>query len=144
MTEAVETFTKVPKYFEKYAEQIYGLFAIQAICHGRAAANGWWTNIKTGEAIDPMDVNVFGLKISLMHSELSEALEGFRKDRNDDHLPHRKAVEVELADAIIRILDTAGAMGLDIGGALFEKLEYNDNRPDHKKENRLLDDGKQF
>ena len=38
-------------------------------------------------------------------------------------------VEVELADAVIRIADLAGALGLDLGGAIAEKLEYNRNRP---------------
>lgn len=67
--------------------------------------------------------------IALMHSELSEALEADRKDLMDDKLPHRTGFEVELADALIRILDCAGARDLDIGGAIFEKLEYNKTRP---------------
>lgn len=70
-------------------------------------------------------------KIALMHSELSEALEGTRKNTMDDHLPHRKTEEVELADAVIRIMDYAGAHALDVGGALVQKLLYNLQRP-HK------------
>lgn len=69
--------------------------------------------------------------IALIHSELSEALEADRKDLMDDHLPTRYGLEVELADAMIRILDLAGYIGMDIGGALVEKLEYNKSRP-HK------------
>ena len=34
--------------------------------------------------------------------------------------------------------------GLDIGGAIMEKLEYNKNRADHKIENRKLNGGKKF
>jgi len=82
--------------------------------------------------------------IALQHSELSEALEGYRKGLNDDHLPNRKSVEVEFADAIIRILDTAEYLGLDIGSALLEKCEYNKNRKDHKIENRKKENGKKF
>ena len=82
--------------------------------------------------------------IALMHSELSEALEALRKDLNDDHLPHRKGVEVELADTIIRILDMCGAYGYDIEGAIEEKMAYNAKRVDHKLKNRHAIGGKKF
>jgi len=79
----------------------------------------------------------FGRSIALIHSELSEALEADRDECDgavavyDKHLPNRYAKEVELADALIRILDTAAVEGMDIGGAVVEKLEYNRTRP-HK------------
>jgi NTP pyrophosphatase (non-canonical NTP hydrolase) len=78
----------------------------------------------------------------LIHSEVSEALEGVRKDTADTHLPHRKAVEVELADAMIRIFDLAGQMDLDLAGAILEKLAYNQQRADHKPEARNAIGGK--
>lgn len=53
-------------------------------------------------------------------------------------------LEVELADAVIRIFDMAGGLDLDLGGALVEKLEYNKNRADHNIEERLKDGGKKF
>ena len=49
---------------------------------------------------------------------------------------------MELADAVIRIMDLAGAVGLDLGGAVAEKLDYNQKRADHKPENRAKDGGK--
>lgn len=82
--------------------------------------------------------------IALMHSELSEALEGHRKNLMDDKIPHRKMIEVEFADTIIRILDTGHALGLDIGGAIIEKCVYNYNREDHKVESRLGVNGKKY
>jgi len=100
----------------------------------------WWRNIETGE---PLERN-FGELIALMHSELSEALEADRKDLMDDKLPHRHGREVELADAVIRIMDCAGGMGMDIGGAIMEKLDYNRKRADHKIENRLNANGKKY
>lgn len=53
-----------------------------------------------------------GEMLMLAVSELSEALEGHRKNLPDDKLPHRSMVEVELADFIIRMLDTAAGIGV--------------------------------
>ncbi len=109
-------------------------------CHGAARAGGWWTDLATGQ---PKDRNA-GELIALCHSELSEALEGARKNKMDEHLPHRKSEEVEMADAVIRIADYCGGRGLDLGGAIAEKMAYNAQRADHKIEARKLDDGKKF
>jgi len=49
-----------------------------------------------------------------------------------------------LADALIRILDIAGAHNLDLDGAIKEKRAYNANREDHKPTNRRLQTGKKF
>jgi len=49
--------------------------------------------------------------VQLILTEISEATEGERKDLMDDHLPHRKMGEVELADALIRTLDLGGKIG---------------------------------
>ena len=110
--------------------------------HSHAAAKnaGWWTNIETGEPLEP-DVPQ---KLCLIRSEISEALEGYRCGLMDDKLPHRPMIEVELADAVIRIADLAGALGLDLGGALAEKTEFNITRPDHRIENRKKGGGKKF
>ena len=122
----------VPATCLPYARE--GVRAATALCHGLARNAGWW----------PAEGRNDGELIALMHSELSEALEGLRKNSQDDHIPHRKSVEVELADTIIRIFDYAGARGLDLGGAMIEKLAYNANRADHKAAARAAADGKKF
>lgn len=109
-----------------------------AYCHGQARNMGWYTDLKTGKE---KELNV-GERIALMHSELSEAFEAHRKNKMDDHLPHRPGLEAELADTVIRIFDFCGAEGIDLAGALFEKMEYNRNRADHQLENRKKEGGK--
>lgn len=107
-------------------------------CH--ATNQHWWHDLKTGKKLERNKAEL----IALMHSELSETLEGERKDLMDSHLPHRKAAEVELADLLIRVFDYCGAYGYDLDGAVAEKRSYNATRADHKKEARLAVGGKKF
>lgn len=106
---------------------------VVGLCFNLALDAGWHKK--------PREV---GTMLMLMVSELAEAMEGDRKGLMDDHLPHRKMVEVELADAVIRIFDFAGREGYDLGGALIEKLKYNQQRADHKPEAREKAGGKAY
>ncbi len=101
--------------------------------HERAVKAGWYSDRKTGERIER---NIPEM-IALIHSELSEALEGHRKSLMDDHLPNRSMTEVELADVLIRVGDLAGYLGAwNMEAVVKEKMEYNLHREDHKLENR--------
>lgn len=110
---------------------------IQDTSHCESVSAGWW------EGADDLSL-IVPVKLCLIHSEISEAMEGHRKGINDDKLTHRPAIEVELADAIIRIGDLAGRLGLDVGGAIVEKMMYNRTRNDHKKETRSAEGGKKY
>lgn len=157
-------------------------------------AIGWWDNGQDNKL----------QKLVMVVGELIEAMEGVRRNLPDDKLPHRPSFEVELADALLRMLDIMGRYGwyyvgydfntiyidqviehmdsddhtpagklflliktlthleenpdngsfyssafivglftianyhkLDLMGAMYEKMEFNKTRPDHKLENRL-------
>lgn len=100
----------------------------------------WWVDLETGE---PLKRNV-GELLMLCTSELAEAMEGHRKNLQDDKLPHRKMFEVELADCVIRILDICAGMGLDLEGAYTEKMAFNAVRADHQIDARKGVNGKKY
>lgn len=119
------------------------------LCHGASYRAGWWGAKEFDPIIEILDNTRIGKalvaeKLCLVHSEVSEGMEGHRKGLADDKLPHRSMLEVELADAVIRIADLAGAMNLDLGGAIAEKLAFNAVRPDHKAEAREAAGGKAY
>ncbi len=108
---------------------------LRDLCHQRARDAGWWGG---------RDDSFVPAALMLIVSELAEAMEGHRKGLMDDHLPHRPRIEVELGDAVIRICDLAGYLGLDLGGATVEKIAYNLTRYDHSKAARQATGGKKY
>lgn len=108
--------------------------------HDNAVKHGFW---------EPAPE--FGTAIALIHSELSEALEEMRagnRVRPGDPTPmiyysgggyvatastkactKPEGVAIELADAVIRIADLCGHMGIDLESAIALKMEYNEGRP---------------
>lgn len=111
---------------------------LQTACHTASKQAGWWP---ASTMTNPL---LFSNKLMLIVSELAEAMEGDRKSLLDDKLPHRPMREVELADAVIRIFDLAGGFGLDLPGAIVEKLAFNAQRADHKLEVRSALHGKAY
>jgi len=73
--------------------------------------------------------NLFPIKIALIHSEISEALEAHRCGvSKDDKIPDFSGAEAELADAVIRIMDLAHIHNLRLGEAIIAKMKYNSGR----------------
>lgn len=86
---------------------------LQKICHKISVEKGFWTD---GKARND------GEMIALMHSELSEALEGVRRGDWDN-------VGEEMADTIIRIADFCQAREIDLEKEILDKIEKNKTRP---------------
>lgn len=100
----------------------------------------WWKDPATQK---PIARNV-GEMLMLVTSELAEALEGHRKNLKDDKLPHFDMFTVEIADALIRLFDIAGGMGLPLANAFVEKMAFNAQREDHTDAHRLGAHGKKY
>jgi len=120
---------------------------LQFYCHGAAKSRGWWNDMLSGEDLTSSGYPLHkpkknvGELLMLVVTELAEGMEGARKGLMDDHITNRTMLEMELADAVIRLFDTSG---LDVPGAIAEKLQYNANRADHKVVNRRAEGGKKF
>lgn len=107
----------------------------------RTANFKWWIDPVTGDSL--VGKRNKAEMIALMHSELSECLEGVRKDLQDDKLPQFKMEHVEIVDLLIRLLDYAGD-DIDLNAIFLAKMKFNLDRKDHSLEERVKPNGKKF
>jgi NTP pyrophosphatase (non-canonical NTP hydrolase) len=97
-----------------------------------ACNKGFWSFRDTNaNPLDPDLLYIKSTKIMLVVTELAELVEGLRKppETKFDGNACYTNEEEEVADAIIRLLDYAGAYGLRIGEALCAKMTKNEGRP---------------
>lgn len=99
----------------------YGLDALAATLHQTAVEKGFWEGEVTHDKI--------GNKLALVHSEVTEVLEGIRKSKGSE------AIVEEMADIVIRLLDLYAAMRDEnmiehsLDEVLDKKLNINKERP---------------
>jgi NTP pyrophosphatase (non-canonical NTP hydrolase) len=95
---------------------------IQDSVHALAFEKGWWDSPRS-----------IGECLMLVNCELAEAMEEYRVHGTGKPVykvnDKPEGFAVEIADAIIRLLDLAGYYGLDIQSAIQEKHKYNMTRP---------------
>ena len=101
-------------------------------CHRIAIEHGFWDNsIKENMVVTPELVTseTIGMKLMLVVTELAEWMEAVRHgDPASDHISEFTASEEEVADALIRIFDLAGALKMRLPEALEAKIAYNQKR----------------
>lgn len=99
----------------------YGLDVLSALLHETAIEKGFWDQ--------PKNFDVFGNKLALVHSEVTEVLEAIRKNKGSEEI-----VE-EMVDILIRTLDlyasmrNGGFVEHSLDEVLFKKMEKNKARP---------------
>jgi len=99
----------------------YGLDVLSALLHETAIEKGFWDK--------PKNFDVFGNKLALIHSEVTEVLEAIRKNKGSE-----KIVE-EMVDILIRTFDlyasmrNSGFVDHSLDEVLFKKMQINKERP---------------
>ncbi|MBT4850104.1 hypothetical protein HON36_04605 [Candidatus Parcubacteria bacterium] len=83
--------------------------------------------------IKPEEI-IFAEKLALLHQEVSETLEAYRKGK----MTGEHGVGEELGDVIMRTLQLAGIYNIDLEAEILKKIESNKSR-DWSKDQLYID-----
>lgn len=98
---------------------------LQREVHKSAVEKGFWE--ESDKKLGNYEISE---KLLLIHAEISEAVEALRTGNPPDkYVPKRSSFEVEMADAVIRMMDLAEAMNFSLAGAIIDKISANRSRP---------------
>lgn len=99
---------------------------MQAAVHSNARRKGFYDGAQDSNA-------EIAMRLALVHSEVSEALEAMRDEGalRESYTQNGKPVGFasELADVVIRVMDMAEWLGVDLQAEIEAKHAYNQGRP---------------
>lgn len=95
-----------------------------------AKEKGFWDDMEWDDT--PVTTHFVSSRLALVHAEVSEALEAYRAEgmkewKREDGKP--EGIASELADIVIRVADLSGGLGVNLEGAIEEKMRFNNTRP---------------
>lgn len=106
---------------------------MQQMVHALSVEKGWWDGVEPYTGHYQPTVDQVGMRIALIHSEGSEALEDVRTGDmvtvQDIETGKLSGFPTELADIVIRAMDLAGGMGIDLEAEIRRKHAFNKTRP---------------
>ena len=123
------------------------MYGLQQQAHEMAVGKGWWPEPRDAYGDLRLTHKDIVTRLALIHSEVSEAVEAVRDDGVDERIDHNfpnadglgkpEGLPSELADIVIRTLDLAGALGINLRESIERKMAYNAGRT-HRHGGRKL------